>query len=156
MRWPRWPRWPRWLFGPRAIRVWWWALIVGTALNGLVVGYGAIWFQLFGERADRSDYLVSAGGYGAAAGVLVFAAVGVAGLGGPVWAGRVSASLAVALAVLAVRSAGIAAGLPDDHDSNGPLDGAGGVLALPWTWPLLVAGIRGGHRLLTSHPRPGT
>jgi hypothetical protein len=144
------------LFGHRAIRVWWWVLIVGTALNGLVVGYGAIWFQLFGERADRGDYLVSAGGYAAAAAVLVLAAVGVAGLRGPVWAGRASASLAVVLAVLAARSAGIAAGMPEDHGFNGPLDGAGGVLALPWTWPLLVAGVRGAHRLLHSRPRPRT
>ncbi len=67
------------LVGRRAIRVWWWVLIVGVALNGVVVGYGAIWFQLFGETPDRSDYLVSAGGYAAAAGVLVLAAVGLAG-----------------------------------------------------------------------------
>ena len=50
------------LVGPRAIRVWWWVVIIGVALNGVVVGYGAIWFQLFGETADRSDYLVLAGG----------------------------------------------------------------------------------------------
>jgi len=36
----------------------------------------------------RSDYLVSAGGYGAGAAVVLLAAVGVAVLYGPVWAGR--------------------------------------------------------------------
>ncbi|MBA3618088.1 MAG: hypothetical protein H0W56_00545 [Acidothermales bacterium] len=38
----------------------------------------------------RSDYLVSAGGYGAGAAVVLLAAVGVAVLYGPVWAGRMS------------------------------------------------------------------
>ena len=54
----------------RARRVLWVLAVVTTMLNGFVVGYGAVWFQLFGEQADRGDYLTSAGGYLGAAVVL--------------------------------------------------------------------------------------
>ena len=36
-----------------------------TIATGFVVGYVSVWFQLFGETADREDYLVSLGGYAA-------------------------------------------------------------------------------------------
>ncbi|MDQ3358081.1 MAG: hypothetical protein M3520_04325 [Actinomycetota bacterium] len=138
------------LVGPRAIRVWWWVLIIGVALNGVVVGYGAIWFQLFGEAADRSDYLVSAGGYAAAAGVLVFAAVGVAGLRGPKAAGWTALMLGVALALAALTSLSRATELPVERAHSGPLDGVGAVLLVPLACPMLVAGVRGGYRLVSS------
>ena len=60
-------------FGNGWITTAWVAAVLATALNGVVVGYGAVWFQLFGESADAEDYLVSAGGYGAAAVVLLLA-----------------------------------------------------------------------------------
>ncbi len=129
-------------------------MVVGAdhrvALNGVVVGYGAIWFQLFGEAADRSDYLVSAGGYAAAAGVLVFAAVGVAGLPGPKAAGWTALMLGVALALAALTSLSRATGLPVERAHSGPLDGVGAVLLVPLACPMLVAGVRGGYRLVSS------
>ena len=60
----------RWM---RARRVLWVLAVVATTVNGFVVGYGAVWFQLFGEQADRGDYLTSAGGYLGAAAVLALA-----------------------------------------------------------------------------------
>lgn len=54
-----------------ARRVWvslgWISAVSATALNGVLVGYGAVWLQFFGETARAEDYRVSAGGYGAAA-----------------------------------------------------------------------------------------
>lgn len=131
----------------------WWALIVCVSLNGVIVGLGAIMLGFSGS-AQRSDHLVSAGGYGAAATVLVFAAIGVAGLRGPVWAGRAAAAAAVVLAALAGRSAMVASSLADDDNWNGPLDGIGGVVLVPFSWPLLIAGVRGGYRLATGTVRP--
>jgi hypothetical protein len=135
----------------------WWVLIVCVTLNGVIVGLGAVTFVFFGA-AQRSDFLVSAGGYGAAATVLVFAVVGVAGLNGPVWAGRTAAVAAVLLAALAASSAMTAATMADDGGWNGPLDGVGGVVLVPFAWPLIIAGLRGGYRLLrgTARVRPGT
>ena len=63
----------------------WVGAVAATALNGVVVGYGVVWFQLFGETADAEDYLVSAGGYGAAAVVLVLAVPGILTHRGPRW-----------------------------------------------------------------------
>ena len=65
------------------VTVCWVGAVTATALNGVVVGYGAVWFQLFGETADAEDYLVSAGGYGAAAVVLVLAVPGILTHRGP-------------------------------------------------------------------------
>lgn len=127
----------------------WWALILSVGVNGVIVGLGAIMLGFSGS-AQRSDYLVSAGGYGAAATVLVFGVVGVAGLNGPAWAGRTAAVAAVLLAALAVRSAIVASSMADDANWNGPLDGIGGVVLVPFAWPLLIAGVRGGYRLSTG------
>ena len=131
----------------------WWVLVVCVTLNGVIVGVGAVTLVFLGS-AQRSDYLVSAGGYGAAAVVLVFAVVGAAGLNGPVWAGRTAALAALVLAALAARSAWTAATMADDGNWNGPLDGIGGVVLVPFAWPLLIAGLRGGYRLLRGAARP--
>ena len=139
-----------WLATSRVVRVLWWLLILSTAANGVVVGYGVLWFQLFGESADRSDYLVSAGGYGAAALVQLVAAVGVAGLRGPRSAGWTAVGLAVALLALAAGSASRAADLPAGRWDDSLLDGVGGVLCLPWAWVLVAAGIAGTMRLCRS------
>src|SRR3954451_6303958 len=48
----------------------WIVAVLATAANGVAVGYGSVWVQLFGETADQTDYQVSAGGYAAAAAVL--------------------------------------------------------------------------------------
>ncbi len=98
-------------------------------------------------KLPTGDYLVSAGGYAAAAGVLVFAAVGVAGLRGPKTAGWTALALGVALGLASVTSLSRATELPVEPAYSGPLDGAGGVLLVPLAWPLLVAGVRGGYRL---------
>jgi hypothetical protein len=126
-------------------RLWrrvWLACAVATALNGLVVGYGSVWFQLFGDSADRSDYLVSAGGYLAASAVL---AVGVCGASRLAVrrGGRVAVIVvAMLLALGGLSSVQMAGSAERSSIEQSPLDGAGGVLMLPWAWVLLWSGGR--------------
>jgi hypothetical protein len=130
----------------------WWGAVTATVLNGVVVGYGAVWFQLFGETADAEDYRMSAGGYGAAALVLTFAAVAVRTHRAPrslFWPTVVSAVL---LALLCARSAAAAGGAePDRIPVSSAWDGIGGVLWAPWTWALVGLGVHGLYRVV----RPG-
>jgi hypothetical protein len=54
----------------------------------------------------------------------------------------VSAAFAAVYALLALRSVQLAAvAEPDDYGST--LDGVGGVIGMPWTWPLVVLGVLG-------------
>lgn len=122
---------PRW-------RLAWWVCWVLTALNGVVVGAGSVWFQLFGESPDRGDYLVSAGGYLTAAAVLGLAVVPARGRGIPAWALIAVTVVALCLAVAGLRSLSEAAELPAHRrPSAGVADGIGGVIFLPWCWVLL-------------------
>lgn len=132
----------------QAQRIWiavaWVAGVVATTINGVVVGYGVIWFQLFGHRANAEDYVVSAGGYAAAALVLIFATVAVRTHDGPRWLAGPAVGAAVVLALLAARSATLAAQLAPGHAPWGAAwDGVGGVLWAPWTWVLVFLGARG-------------
>jgi hypothetical protein len=124
-----------------------------TAVNGVVVGYGSLRF--LNPSMSRGDYLVSGGGYAAAAVVLTCAAVGAAGLRGPVSVVYGSPLVAVVLAGLAARSFTIAADHPSSTYADSPWDGAGGVLCLPWTWPLLLGGIVGAYRLIAVRDSHG-
>ncbi|MEV6599304.1 hypothetical protein AB0M36_20985 [Actinoplanes sp. NPDC051346] len=142
--------WLRWLRGRRGL-VTWWVLISCTAVNGVAVGYGSLWF--LNLSLSRGDYLISGGGYAAAAVVLMFAAVGAAGLRGPLSVVYGSLLLAVVLVALAVRSFMIAADYSPGASWDSPWDGAGGVLCLPWTWPLLLCGIVGAYRLISERDR---
>jgi hypothetical protein len=142
--------WLRWLRGRRGL-VTWWALISCTAVNGVVVGYGSLRFLQL--SSSRGDYLVSGGGYAAASVVLTFAAVGAAGLRGPLSVILGSPLLAVVLAALAVRSFTIAAESSPSAGWDSPWDGAGGVLVAPWTWLLLSCGILGTYRLISGRGR---
>ena len=132
----------------RARRVQWRVAVVATALNGVVVGYGAVWFQLFGEQADRADHLTSAGGYLGAALVLALAPLTLLSpterrWGGPVgswWAG----AAALLLAVLGLSSLSTGLGMEEPTGPFGGLDdGLGGVVLWPWCWLLLWAAGRG-------------
>lgn len=134
----------------------WVLAVAATILNGVVVGYGAIWFQLFGDTADAEDYRVSAGGYGAAAVVLALTIPALLTHRGPRWLLWPTGAGAVALAVFA---AGSAAAVTDADQTARPIDtawdGIGGVLWAPWTWVLVVLGIRGLHRLVAGRPPAG-
>ncbi len=116
--------------------------LLTTFLNGVVVGYGIIWFQLAGSQAGREEYLMSFGGYAAAALVLLVGLVSVVRLGSARWVVVLVAGLGGLLALLALRSLAIGLGMEDDF---GPYqhwwDGTGGVLLLPWAWPPLVLGL---------------
>lgn len=134
-------------------RVWvtvgWIGAVTATALNGVLVGYGAVWLRFFGETADAKDYRVSAGGYGAAALVLALAALGIPTHRGPRWLAWAAGVSAAILSVLAANSA--AASLraePDTSPINTAWDGIGGVLWAPWTWVLVVLGVHGLYRLM--------
>jgi hypothetical protein len=137
---------------PRARSGWiaaaWVCAVTATVLNGIVVGYGAIWLQFFGETADAEDYAVSAGGYGAAAVVLALSVPAILTHRAPrwlVWPAGVSAAI---LGLLAARSAAAS----DQTDAvpdpiNTAWDGIGGVLWAPWTWLLVGLGIQGLYRM---------
>jgi hypothetical protein len=126
----------------------WIGAVTATALNGVLVGYGAVWLQFFGETADAEDYRVSAGGYGAAAVVLCLAVIGILTHRGPRWLAWVALVSAVIFGLLAGNSAaGSAQAEPDPSPSNTAWDGIGGVLWAPWTWALVALGIHGLYRL---------
>lgn len=120
----------------------WWSCAVATIATGVVVGYGSVWLQFFGDTADRGDYLVSVGGYGAAAGVLLVAAGGIPRHGGRGAARVLLVVTAVVFGALAARSAGLAGPAERAGVPNGPLDGIGGVLACPWVWVLVACSVR--------------
>ncbi len=139
--------WLRWLRDRRGL-VTWWVLISCTALNGVAVGYGSLSFLNF--RTSRGDYLVSGGGYTAAAVVVTVAAVGAAGVRGPKSVVYGSPLLALVLVALGVWSFTIAAGRPPGPSWDSPWDGAGAVLCLPWAWLLLCCGTVGAYRLISG------
>lgn len=135
----------------RVRRVWvsvgWISAVVATALNGVLVGYGAIWLQFFGETADAADYRVSAGGYGAAAAVLVLAVVAILTHRGPRWLAWVTGVSALTLGLLAASSAAESTQAePAAVPTNTVWDGMGGVLWAPWTWALVGLGLHGLYR----------
>lgn len=122
--------------------------VLATVLNGVVVGYGVLWFQLFGDAPDVDDYRVSAGGYGAASLVLALAVAALLAHRAPAWLAWLSGASATVLCLLAVGSAARSRTaeqglLPVDT----VWDGIGGVLWAPWTWALVVLGLRGLLRL---------
>lgn len=132
--------------GTTTRRIWanigWATAVLLTIGTGFVVGYGSIWLQLFGDRPDSGDYRISAGGYACAAVVLALGAVGILSFRGPLVLVGVSAASAAVYVLLALRSVQLAAmAEPDDYDSA--LDGVGGVIGMPWTWPLVVLGVLG-------------
>ena len=135
-----------------ARRVWvviaWSFAIAATTLNGLVVGYGSVWLQFFGESADAEDYRVSAGGYGAAAAVLALAVVAILTHRGPRWLAWVAALSSIVLGALAVSSAQASTRAEQDSSPmNTAWDGIGGVLWAPWTWALVALAVHGIYRL---------
>jgi hypothetical protein len=125
----------------------WIGAVTATAVNGVVVGYGAVWLQLFGDPADAEDYRVSAGGYGAAAAVLALAVVAILTHRGQRWLARSAGATAAVMGVLAASSAAAAARAePVSSPINTAWDGIGGVLWAPWTWALVALAIHGLHR----------
>lgn len=122
-----------------------------TALNGVVVGYGAVWFQI-GGSPDRDDYLVSSGEYAAAALLIASAVAGNIFRRGAAWFDYAGSLTAVLLGIAALVSWSQAR-VVEDHGAgiSGAWDGVGGVIALPWSWAivvLLILSVR--HRLRTA------
>lgn len=133
--------------------------VVMTVLTGFVVGYGAIWFQV-GGVADAEDYQVSAGGYATAAVLLAISLPALVAFRGPRWLLLGASWFSALYVVLGARSALLAS----DTDDPGPgintaLDGVGGVIGMPWAWPLLLLGVAGTFSLVRRRarelPRPG-
>ncbi len=124
-----------------------------TIAGGFVVGYGAVSLQFFGETADSEDYQVSAGGYAAAAVALGLGVAAVLGYARVRWPALLSAAAAAVYLLLAARSAWLAASSTDPgFGINTAWDGVGGVLGMPWTWPLLLFGLTGAVRLVRHGP----
>lgn len=128
-------------------RVWVLRLALGlclvlTALSGLVIGWLAVAFQLFGESADAEDYDVAAGAYAASAVVLVLGAFVARGSRAPRWQLVWALGWAAVLVVLTLSSVSEASAMLDRGPGiNGWKDGVGGALACPWTWPLVLLGL---------------
>jgi hypothetical protein len=122
----------------RARAVLWWSMLGLVVFTGVVVGYGSLFFQFFGDRADREDHLVSAGGYLTAGAVCALAALSAVRQVRPARLG-VAGCAAVVLTLLGLSSWRGAAALPVDPSpfANGVVDGVGGVLLTPWTWVLV-------------------
>jgi hypothetical protein len=133
----------------------WVGAVAATVLNGVVVGYGAVWFQLFGDTADAEDYAVSAGGSAAAAVVLALAVPAILAHRGPRWLVWPTGAAAVVLGLLAVRSAAVSAQTTSGASPmNTAWDGIGGVLWAPWTWALVALGVHGLYRRLADRHDP--
>ena len=130
----------------------WVLAVVSTALTGLVVGYGALWFQL-GSGPVVEDYQVSAGGYGAAAALLLVSV--------PALVAARRRILATGTTLVAALDVGLSwnswqAQFDAVHHglaNNDAWDGIGGVLLSPTTWPLLVLALRAPYRLLRRRHR---
>jgi predicted Na+-dependent transporter len=136
---------PRWA---RARRALWVLAVVATVLNGFVVGYGAVWFQLFGDQADRGDYLTSAGGYLGAAAVLALAPLAMLSPQQRRWAGPAwswcAAGVAFVMFMVGLGSLFEGLALPGETGPFGGIDdGLGGVVLWPWCWLLIWTAVRG-------------
>ena len=130
----------------RRARRWVPAAVVGCELltigTGLVVGYVSVWLQFFGETADREDYLVSAGGYGAGAAAALVGLLSLRRLRVATWILWICAAGAALLGLLALSS--LSSARTAERDSlvvSSWTDGAGGVAACPWTWVVVVLGL---------------
>ncbi len=133
------------------VAVGWVGAVLATAVNGILVGYGAVWFQLMGTTADAEDYRVSAGGYAAAAVVLVLAVPAILTHRAPRWLVWPAGASAVVLGLLAAGSAAASAQAEQVHQpTDTAWDGVGGVVWAPWTWALVVLGVRGLYRLASG------
>ena len=140
----------------RWIAAGWAAAVVATILNGLVVGWFAVYFQLFGESADAEDHRVAAGGYGAAAGVLLLAVVGLLTHRLPRWLAGVALAAAAGLGVLARGALETARHAePDPLPINTVWDGIGGVLWTPWSWALIGLALHGLYAVARGRRREG-
>jgi hypothetical protein len=133
---------------PLLRRNFWVGLVLGagvvlTSITGLVVGWVAVALQFFGASADADDYRMAAGGYGGAALLLCFGAVAVWTWRAPTWELIWAVATAAVLALLAVDALSAATTAETGDGYSSWIDGAGGVAACPWTWPLVVLGIWG-------------
>lgn len=120
-----------------------------TVLTGVVVGYGVVWFQIGGSGPSVEDYQISAGGYGAAAFVLLAVVPGVIGFARPRVLAVVCVVSAAVFTLLAARSAALSTEVDERGlASHSPWDGVGGVLLMPWSLVLVVLGVLGVARLV--------
>jgi hypothetical protein len=116
--------------------------VVLTAVTGLVVGWFATHLFFFGAQPTAEDHRVAAGAYGAAAGSLLLGAVALRVHGTTRWQLPMTLAAAALLTLLTLSSVLDAATGSDPGSAvNHWWDGAGGVLACPWTWPLVVMGL---------------
>jgi hypothetical protein len=122
------------------------ACVLLTVLTGLVLGWFAVSFQLFGDRPDADDYASAAGAYGAAAVVLVIGARAVAHGAAPRWVLVTAVAGAGLFTVLLLSAVSDMAAAEPGAATAGWREGAFGVLGCPWAWPLVVLGLLPGGR----------
>jgi hypothetical protein len=127
--------------------------VVLTALTGVVVGWFATHLFFFGAQPTGEDHQVAAGAYGAAAAALVLGGLALRVHGTTRWQTPLAFAAAGLLALLTLSSVLDAAKATEPGSGiNHWWDGAGGVLACPWTWPLVVAGLLAPFRRRSAEP----
>ena len=122
------------------------ACVLLTTLTGLVVGWFAVGFQLFGDRPDADDYESAAGAYGAAALVLVLSTGALTRPAAPRWVLVVAVAGAGLFTLLLLSSVSDMAAAEPGTSTHSWQEGAFGVLGGPWAWPLVVLGLLRGER----------
>ncbi len=112
--------------------------VLGAWLNGFVIRYFAVDFQLMGSQPSRGDYLAAAGGAATLAVLIAAAALPLAILRAPVslWVfGLAAAGTQVAVAIDAYSSSQEAG---DDSTFSTWIDGVFAAFWVPLSWPLLL------------------
>jgi hypothetical protein len=113
--------------------------VLATTVTVAGLAWLNVWFQLFGERADRGDYASAAGLTSAGTGFLVVAAVTAWLVSGPRW---VQVSCWVITGVMLVATVSC---LSSSHDESlDPGDGFNtfgsglqDALQMPWNWVIV-------------------
>jgi hypothetical protein len=112
--------------------------VLAAWLNGILVRWFAAEFQVFGESADRGDYLVGAGACAATAGLLFLMLLALYALTPPRWlqvATAIGVGTQLAFSITTYRHA---QELTPDLADDTFLDGVRAAFLMPGSWPLLL------------------
>jgi hypothetical protein len=129
----------------RALSLLLWLAGAATVLTAVGRGWFQVYFQLFGEQADRADYTTAVGVYAVGAVLLMLTPLVAWLLGLSPASSVVAVAGAVVLALLAADAAHHAAALsPDQGYAPTWRHGVAVLTAYPWMWSLpalLLGGI---------------
>lgn len=127
----------------------WWAMVLPAIFVGGLLSWlptGTTYF----DTVQTDDFMLSAGGYAASAGVLLAAATGLEAFRGPRNATRLSLIFAALYSFLALRAALLLNHAPLGPGVHSAWEGATNAVVLPWSIALLLAGGVGWVRLIVE------